>query len=55
MKQFILFLALALTINIVAGRAVSKKAPPKVEHPPDQPDDVAVSITFLPEFTLYFL
>lgn len=50
MKQFILYLALAVSINVVSGRAVSKKAPSNVEQPPEQPDEVAVSQKFCESF-----
>lgn len=46
MKQFVLCLALALCINTVAGRAVTKKAEKHEEHPPEQQDDVAVIENF---------
>lgn len=46
MKQFILLLALALSVNVVLGRAVSGKEE-KIEHEPNHEqqdaEDVAVS------------
>lgn len=47
MKQFILLLALALSVNVVLGRAVSgkkEKIEQEKQHEPQDTEDVAVSL-----------